>query len=142
MLFGIPLARASSSLSALSSDTIRQLHQLLLDQHCWCNCDVAPIETAGDQLGGSDYFRLADNTTGTQHDRPNGSLTALFYSLQAIANASMQGVFYSVRSACMGSMEAARRAGIRAAIKPETASKAQTERVVIGSCRPTPKRNA
>ena len=54
----------------------------------------------------------------------------------------MQGVSYSVRSACMGSMEAARRAGIMAAIKPETASKAQTDRIVIGSCRPTPKRNA
>ena len=44
-------------------------------------------------------FRLADNTTGTQYDRPNGSLIALFYSLQAIANAPMQGVSYSVRSA-------------------------------------------
>jgi hypothetical protein len=52
-------------------------------------------------------FRLADSTTGTQHDRPNGSLIALFYSLQSIANAPMQGVCYSVRSACMGSMEAA-----------------------------------
>jgi hypothetical protein len=29
-------------------------------------------------------FSIADNTTGTQHDRANGSLIALFYSLQAI----------------------------------------------------------
>src|SRR5580698_2889637 len=89
-----------------------------------------------------DGFRVVDNTTGTQHDRPNSSLIALFYSLQAIANAPTHGVSYSVRSACMGSMEAARRAGIMAAIKPETASRAETQRVVIGSCRPTPKRNA
>jgi len=32
-------------------------------------------------------------------------------------------------------MEAARRAGIAAAIKPETASNPQTDRIVIGSCR-------
>jgi hypothetical protein len=41
----------------------------------------------------------------------------------------------SVRSAAMGSMEAARRAGMMAAIRPETASKAQTERIVRWSCR-------
>jgi len=54
----------------------------------------------------------------------------------------MKILSYSVRNACMGSIEAARRVGIMAASKPETASKAQTERIVIGSCRPTPKRNA
>src|ERR1700691_2755466 len=82
-----------------------------------------------------------DNAAGTPHDWPNGLRFALFYSLQATARAPMQGLSYSVRSACMGSMEAARRAGIMAAIKPETASKAQTDRIVIGSCRPTPKRH-
>jgi hypothetical protein len=82
------------------------------------------------------------NTTGTQQDQPNGSLIALSYSLQATNQAPMQGISYSVRSACMGSIEAARRAGKMVAIKPETASKTQTDRFVIGSCRPTPKRNA
>jgi hypothetical protein len=28
-----------------------------------CNCDVTPIETIGDQLGGSDHFRFADDNS-------------------------------------------------------------------------------
>jgi len=34
---------------------------------------------------------VADSTTGTQRDRPNGSLIALFYSLKATASATHAG---------------------------------------------------
>jgi hypothetical protein len=84
---------------------------------------------------------------GPQHNRNTTKLAerhadCILYSLQATAKAFMQSVSYSVRSACIGSMEAARRAGIIVAIKPEIASNAQTDKIVVGSCRPTPKRNA
>jgi hypothetical protein len=40
---------------------------------------------------------------------------------------------YSVRNACIGSIDAARRAGISAATKPQTASNTQTDKIVAGS---------
>jgi hypothetical protein len=62
---------------------------------------------------------------------------ALWQALPAVKDLAR----YSARSASMGSIEAARRAGIQAAARPQAASKTQTETIVAGSCSPTPKRN-
>lgn len=75
-------------------------------------------------------------TTRPEHNKsgPISSLIALFYFLQATAKTPMQSLSYSVRSACIGSMEAARRAGMWAATRAQIVSRAQAEKMVTGSC--------
>jgi hypothetical protein len=86
--------------------------------------------------------RVAGNIPGTQQTGRTARRSHCSILYRRPLTRPKQGVSYSIRSACMESMETARRAGIMAATGPETASKAQTDRIVIGSYRPTPKRNA
>ena len=48
--------------------------------------------------------------------------------------------YYSILSVSIGSMDAALRAGTKAAIMPQAVNSTQTDMIVTASCPPTPKR--
>jgi hypothetical protein len=61
-----------------------------------------------------------------------------FYS--SIIGVVESAPYYSVLSVSIGSMDAALRAGTKAAIMPQAVNSTQTDMIVTASCPPTPKR--
>jgi hypothetical protein len=73
------------------------------------------------------------------HCQPEMFKRVIFFN-SSIIGVAESAPYYSILSVSIGSVDAALRAGPKAAIMPQAVNSTQTEMMVTASCPPTPKR--